>query len=72
MRYQAFAAVLLGAVAASDKIVRHVDHSTPCERGPVAPIEEFIREPLVHAAELPEQFVWDDVDGINYLTNMRN
>lgn len=37
------------------------------------PIElEFVREPLLPLATLPKQIFWNDVNGTNFLTNVRN
>eukprot|EP00352_Strombidinopsis_acuminata_P002866 CAMPEP_0176379114 /NCGR_PEP_ID=MMETSP0126-20121128/30132_1 /TAXON_ID=141414 ORGANISM="Strombidinopsis acuminatum, Strain SPMC142" /NCGR_SAMPLE_ID=MMETSP0126 /ASSEMBLY_ACC=CAM_ASM_000229 /LENGTH=617 /DNA_ID=CAMNT_0017741763 /DNA_START=16 /DNA_END=1869 /DNA_ORIENTATION=+ len=72
MRIVFAAAVLASAVYANEKKLRYVDPSMPCERGPVAPIEENVREPLEHINGLPEQWLWDDINGVNYLTNLRN
>jgi cathepsin X len=31
-----------------------------------------VREPLAPVKDLPETFIWNNVDGVNYLTNLRN
>ena len=31
-----------------------------------------VREPLTPVNDLPEQWIWNNVNGTNYLTNVRN
>jgi hypothetical protein len=53
--------------------LRYVDRSTPCKKkwDPEAAPENLIKTALT-AVELPKEHFWNDVDGVNYLTNMRN
>jgi len=30
------------------------------------------REALIPVSDIPDNFVWNNVDGVNYLTNIRN
>jgi hypothetical protein len=32
----------------------------------------FVRKPLVHVTDIPETWIWNNVNGTNYLTNVRN
>jgi hypothetical protein len=36
------------------------------------PIKPLIKKPLIPVNSLPEQWIWDNVNGTNYLTNIRN
>lgn len=69
MKYLA-TALLIGAVAAK-KNLKFVDPESPCHREPATPVMPKVTAPL-EAVELPEQHIWNDVNGMNYLTNMRN
>ena len=51
---------------------RYVDPSTPCRRTSQAPKPDHVVTPLTPVADLPETHIWSNVDGVNYLTNMRN
>jgi len=70
-------AVSMAAVASAEsapaKNLRYVDPSQPCKKKwdeETAP-KNVVREPLGEV-ELPANFSWNNVDGVNYLTNMRN
>jgi cathepsin X len=58
-------ALLLGTVVAMRK------GDEPCRRKSPTPIKTFQRKHL-SAVKLPEQFIWNNVNGVNYLTNLRN
>ena len=58
------------ALIASTAIARYIEH--PCRiensnRGP-----PHVREALEHLADLPEQVLWNNVNGTNFLTNVWN
>ena len=63
----------LGFVLA-EKNLRYVDPSTPCKKkwDPFTAAKDVVNEPLQHVEDLPTDFFWNDVNGTNYLTNMRN
>jgi len=65
--------VLLGvAVHASDKPkLRYNDPSQPCHKASPRPLTSNIRKPL-EKVSLPDQHIWNNVDGVNYLTQLRN
>jgi cathepsin X len=70
---------LLGSVVVASnttttkKTLRYVDPETPCKKkwDPETAPADLIKNPLT-AVELPKEFFWNNVDGRNYLTNMRN
>ena len=65
MRY---IAVLLVAVAQAAR----VSNDTPCYKPPTDVVLN-VREPLENLAhKLPKSFDWGNVDGVNYLTNIKN
>jgi hypothetical protein len=47
-------------------------HSQPCHRTSTTPKIENVRTPLTHVEDLPENYNWNNVDGVNYLTNIKN
>merc|ERR1719454_1756887 len=60
-------AALIGVSAA----LKFVDPVHPCRKSSGKPQPGFVREALKDV-ELPEQWIWNDVNGVNYLTNLRN
>ena len=34
--------------------------------------EDYVRTPLTHLKDLPDEFLWNDNNGTNYLTNVFN
>ena len=59
--------LLLGATIAGG-----VSDDMPCRIKSAKPIKPMLRSQLTPAAELPKQWIWNNIDGKNYLTNMRN
>ena len=59
-------ALLLGSAIA----MRQGDQ--PCRKKSRTPIKTVERAPLKHVSELPQQWIWNNVNGVNYLTNLRN
>jgi hypothetical protein len=49
-----------------------LEDAPACRRVSNAPQPGFIRQPLTPVENLPEQHLWNNVDGVNYLTNIRN
>ena len=43
----------------------------PCRKKSTRHIKPVLKAPL-QQVELPENFVWNKVNGVNYLTNLRN
>ena len=64
-------ALLLGSVMAAEKTLKKVDPKHPCRKSSNKPKPGNARQPLT-AVELPETLIWNDVEGVNYLTNIRN
>lgn len=58
------ALLLAGAVAQKE-------NGAPCRIKSKVPIEGVVRSQLT-PVELPETFVWNNVNGVNYLTNIKN
>ena len=44
----------------------------PCSRKPEVEIEDFITQPFEYVDNLPSEWRWDDVNGKNYLTVLKN
>jgi hypothetical protein len=65
--------VLMSNASSDDALLRYVDKSQPCKKkwNPDTAPENVINTPL-SAVELPKEWLWNNVDGTNYLTNMRN
>jgi len=70
MRFAVFA--LVAAASATEEVRKFVHPDAPCRKVSAEPKVENVREPLQHVEDLPEQWIWNDVDGVNYLTNLRN
>jgi len=68
---RSFAVAAIAAVAMAS---RRVSKEQPCRmtRLEDEPLPEKVITPLQHVEHLPEQHIWNDVDGMNYLTNIRN
>ena len=60
------AALFFGASVATLR-----DGGQPCRRKSPRPIDAVVKKPL-ESVSLPEQWVWNDVNNTNYLTNLRN
>jgi len=50
---------------------RRVSKETPCRIKPEVMPEDKIVTPLEPVNELPEQWLWNDVNGVNFLTTVR-
>ena len=70
MQYAVYLA-LVGAAAAK-KNLKFVDPESPCRKSSGEPKVSLIKEPLVPVKDLPETHIWNNVDGTNYLTNLKN
>jgi len=67
MKYTAIA-LACASVQAGTKVSKE----SPCRVSNGLPQPGNIIAPLVPVDDLPEQFIWNDVEGVNYLTNLRN
>ena len=73
---KSFAAVCLIAavVYAETNPFRRVSKERPCRVTPTVKPEPLIKKPLrwLSEADLPKQTLWNDVEGTNYLTTVKN
>lgn len=68
----AFSLLFVAAVAASErKTSRYNDPDYPCGKPELGLKESHVIKPLEHVF-VPDDFHWGNVNGVNYLTNMRN
>ncbi len=68
-------ALLAGATYASTEVkprLKYVDPSGPCRRKASTPVKHNVKSALEPVQDLPDNWVWNDVNGMNYLTNIRN
>ena len=63
-------AALLGAVSLA--ALRRIDPEAPCRRSSGNRAEPRIKTPLEPVNDLPAQWNWNNIDGVNYVTNIRN
>ena len=68
MKYQALALLFSGSVKAGTKVSK----DAPCRVSNGLPQPGNIITPLQPVDDLPEQWIWNNVEGVNYLTNLRN
>ena len=59
-------------LAASSSAKKFIDPVHPCRKTSTEKKVENVRTPLEPVANLPETHIWNNVDGVNYLTNIRN
>jgi hypothetical protein len=63
--------VISNSVSATEQR-RYIDPKNPGHKyNPEFPIKEVVKTKLKEV-ELPETFIWNNVNGTNYLTNIRN
>jgi cathepsin X len=67
MKYTAIA-VLCASVQAGTKVSKE----SPCRVSKGGPQPGFVIKPLEPVDDLPETYLWNNVEGVNYLTNLRN
>ena len=67
---RSFAVLALTACLVSAKS-RRVSNETPCRIKPEVMPENKVHAPLEHVNDLPSQWLWNDVNGINYLTTVK-
>ena len=66
-----FAVYALVAGVSANEVRKYVNPDAPCRKVSDKPQPGFVKEPLT-PVELPETFIWNNVEGVNYLTNLRN
>lgn len=71
--YLALTATVAASTEAKKKNLKFVDPETPCKKkwDPETAAPDRVVAPL-SAVELPKEHFWNNVNGTNYLTNMRN
>ena len=62
---------LIANISANDLKRKYVNPEAPCRKVSNTSQPGYVREPL-KPVELPEEWNWNSVDGVNYLTNLRN
>jgi len=68
MKLATYVALVYGVDA-----LKYIDPVHPCRKStPNVPKPGFQRQPLEPVKDLPEQWIWNDVNDVNYLTNLRN
>jgi cathepsin X len=60
------------ALVGTANALKYVDPSAPCRKSSGKPQPGKILKPLEPVKDLPEQWIWNAVNGTNYLTNLRN
>merc|ERR1711935_824641 len=68
MKYHAIALLFSGSVQAGTKVSK----DAPCRVSNGLPQPGHIINPLEPVDDLPEQWIWNSIEGTNYLTNIRN
>ena len=63
--------VLLAGAAYAKKNLKFVNPDAPCRTKSDKPQLGKVMKPL-EPVELPTQWIWNDINGVNYLTNIRN
>ena len=58
-------ALLLGAAIAGRTVEQ------PCRKKSTKPIHPVIKSELKNVT-LPDTWIWNDINGVNYLTNLKN
>ena len=63
---------IVALIASSAAARRYGLDGAPCLIRSENPPAPHVRKALQHVEDLPEQFLWNDVNGTNYLTNVFN
>ena len=66
-----FAIYALVAAVSAQEVRKYVNPDAPCRKVSDKAQPGFVKE-LLKPVELPDTFVWNNVEGVNYLTNLRN
>jgi cathepsin X len=72
MKYAAYLALVGVSAKAGSKNLKFVDPEAPCRKSDGKPKIELVKKPLEPVDDIPETFIWNNVDDVNYLTNIRN
>jgi len=64
-------ALFASSAQAEKKNLKYVDVNQPCHKQYDGPLPENIIEALIPVADIPDTFVWNDVNGKNFLTNVK-
>lgn len=67
-----FAVYALVAGVSAERVRKYVNPEAPCRKVSEGPKDGYVREPLKPVQDIPETFIWNNVEGVNYLTNLRN
>jgi hypothetical protein len=59
-------------IASTAEALKYINPDAPCRKVSNEPQLGNVREPLTPVEDLPEQFLWNNVNGTNFLTNLRN
>jgi len=68
MKISPAVALLIGSTQA----LKYIDPVHPCRKTSPGPKLGNVRKPLEPVKDLPETYIWNNIDGVNYLTNLRN
>lgn len=63
---------LLVSASYAKKNLKYIDPVHPCRKTSGKPQPGYVVKALEPVADLPDQHIWNNVDGVNYLTNLRN
>ena len=73
MKYATYLALVgVSTTEAASKNLKFIDPSAPCRKSNGLPKKDLIKSPLKPVKDLPEQYIWNNIDGTSYLTNIRN
>jgi hypothetical protein len=59
-------------LASSVSALRYIDPDYPGHRTPKFKTQSLIKEPLAMPDVVPDEWLWNNIDGTNFLTNMYN
>jgi cathepsin X len=62
----------IALLVSSTLALKYIDPESPCRKVSTEPKVENPGQPLTPVEALPEQHIWNNVDGVNFLTNLRN
>ena len=67
---KSFAVIALLSVSAFG--LRKIDPEAPCRRRSLNRVAPRVNKPLEPVNDLPAQWLWNNIDGVNMITNIRN
>jgi hypothetical protein len=59
-------------LASSVSALRYIDPEYPGHRTPKVKTQSLVKTPLDRSEEVPDEWLWNNVNETNYLTNMYN